>query len=238
MVPLLTIIFTYQQFPPEHVVHIAVATGMATIMFTSISSVRAHHFHGAVLWPVVLALTPGILIGSFFGPMIVSGMSTSMLAATFALFAIFSAAQMLLGAKPKATRELPGKLGLFGVGAGIGVVASMVGAGGGFISVPYMERCNVKIHNAVATSAAVGLPIAVSGTAGFIVAGLRQSGLPLQTLGYVYFPALICIAAASMLCAPFGARMAHRLPVSKLKRAFACMLLVVGGFMIWKAVKG
>jgi uncharacterized membrane protein YfcA len=235
MVPFLTVIFSYQHFSPEHVIHIAVATAMATIVFTSISSVRAHNQHGAVLWPVALALTPGILFGSFVGPLIVSGMSTAVLASTFALFAAFSAAQMLWARVPKATRELPGKPGLVGVGAAIGLLAGMVGAGGAFVTVPYLERCNVKIHNAVATSAALGLPIAVAGTIGFVVSGLRQPGLPAYSLGFVYVPALACIVAASMLTAPVGARMAHRWPVKTLKRVFACMMFGIAGFMIWKA---
>jgi uncharacterized protein len=236
MVPILTIIFTHEHFPREHMVHIAVATAMATIVFTSASSVRAHNLHGAVLWPVVWALAPGILLGSQGGPMIVSGMSTAVLASVFAVFAAFSAVQMLWGREPKPTRELPGRIGLFSAGAGIGLLASMVGAGGAFITVPFLERCNVRIHNAVATSAAIGFPLAVSGTFGFVLAGMRQSGLPEYSVGFVYLPALACIAAASMLTAPFGARMSHRLPVKNLKRVFACMLFGVAGFMIWKAM--
>ena len=235
MVPFLTLFFTYQHFAPEHVVHLAVATAMATIIFTSVSSVRAHDLHGAVLWPVVWALAPGILLGSLGGPLIVSGMSTAMLASVFAVFSAFAAVQLLWGRVPKPTRELPGKLGLFGVGAGIGVCASMVGAGGAFITVPFLERCNVRIHNAVATSAAIGFPLAVSGTVGFVLAGMTQVGLPAYSLGYVYVPALVGIAAVSMVAAPFGARMSHRLPVQKLKRVFACMLFGVAAFMIWKA---
>ncbi len=236
MVPLLTIIFTREHFPREHLVHLAVATAMATIMFTSISSMRAHHSHGAVMWPVVWALVPGILLGSFVGPLIVSGMSTAMLASIFAIFAGFSAIQMLWGKAPKPTRELPGRMGLIGAGAGIGILAGMVGAGGAFVTIPYLERCNVKIHNAVATSAALGLPIAAAGTVGFILGGLRQSGLPPYSLGYVYLPALLTIAAASMLTAPMGARLAHRWPVKVLKRVFACILFGVAAYMIWNAV--
>ena len=196
---------------------------------------RAHNKHDAVLWPVVWALAPGIVVGSFVGPLLVAGMSTAMLASIFALFAAGSATQMLWGRAPKATRELPGRLGLVGVGAGIGVLAGMVGAGGAFVTVPYLERCNVKIHNAVATSAALGLPIAVAGTVGFVLAGLRQPELPPYSVGFVYVPALVCIVAASMLMAPFGVRLAHRWPVKTLKRGFACMMYALAGFMIWKA---
>ncbi len=235
MVPFLTILFTHDNFPRDHVVHMAVATAMATIVFTSLSNMRAHHRHRAVLWPVVRGLVPGILLGSLIGPLLVSGMSTALLASIFALFAGFSAIQMLWGKVPEATRELPGKLGLFGAGTGIGILSGMVGAGGAFVSVPYLERCNVKIHNAVATSAALGLPIAASGTVGFVLSGFRQTGLPAHSLGYVYLPALLCIAAASMLFAPVGARLAHRWPVKTLKRVFAGMLIGVAAFMIWKA---
>jgi uncharacterized membrane protein YfcA len=234
MVPFLTIIFTHENFPREHMVHIAVATAMATIVFTSLTNMHAHNRHGAVLWPVVRGLVPGILLGSLLGPWIVSGMSALLLATVFALFAAFSGMQMIWGKVPKATRELPGTLGLIGAGAGIGILSGMVGAGGAFVTVPYLERCNVKIHNAVATSAALGLPIAAAGTVGFILTGMRQSGLPPHSLGYVYLPALLCIAATSMLFAPVGAKLAHRLPVRKLKNAFGCMLFAVAAFMIWK----
>jgi len=234
MVPFLTIIFTHENFPREHLVHLAVATAMATIVFTSISNMLAHHRRGAVLWRVVRRLVPGILLGSLIGPLIVSGMSSTLLASIFAVFAAVSAVQMLSDRVPKASRELPGRLGMLGAGTGIGILSGMVGAGGAFVTVPYLERCNVKIHNAVATSAALGLPIAISGTIGFVLSGLRQTGLPAHTLGYVYLPALVCIATASMLFAPLGARMAHRWPVKTLKRAFGGMLVGVAAFMIWK----
>jgi uncharacterized membrane protein YfcA len=234
MVPFLTILFTHENFPREHMVHLAVATSMATIVFTSISNMLAHHRRGAVLWRVVRRLVPGILLGSLMGPLIVSGLSSTVLASIFALFAAVSAVQMLTDKVPKATRVLPGRLGMLGAGTGIGMLSGMVGAGGAFITIPFLERCNVKIHNAVATSAALGLPIAIAGTVGFILSGLTQPGLPPHTLGYVYLPALVCIATASMLLAPVGAKLAHRWPVKKLKRAFGCMLVAVAAFMIWK----
>jgi uncharacterized membrane protein YfcA len=238
MVPFLTIIFTHENFPREHLVHLAVATAMATIVFTSISNMLAHHRRGAVLWRVVRGLVPGILLGSLIGPLIVSGMSSTLLASIFALFAAVSSVQMLSDRVPKATRELPGRLGMLGAGTGIGILSGMVGAGGAFVTVPFLERCNVKIHNAVATSAALGLPIAISGTVGFVLSGLRQTGLPSNTLGYVYVPALACIAMASMLFAPVGARLAHHWPVKTLKRAFGFMLVGVAVFMIWKVASG
>jgi len=235
LVPLLTILFTRQGFPPEHIVHMAVATATATIVFTSVASMREHQRHRAILWPVVAALAPGIIVGSLVGPQIVGGMSTAVLSAFFGVFVAAAATNTLLDRKPKPTRELPGKGGLFAVGGGIGLVSSMVGAGGAFLSVPFMTACNIGIRNCVATSAALGLPIAIAGTIGFVVAGLGAPGLPPHTIGYVYVPALLAIVAASVLSAPIGARAAHRWPVRKLKRAFAILLYVLAAYMLAKS---
>ena len=235
LVPLLTILFTRQGFPPEHIVHMAVATATATIVFTSVASMREHQRHRAILWPVVAALAPGIIVGSLVGPQIVGGMSTAVLSAFFGVFVAAAATNTLLDRKPKPTRELPGKGGLFAVGGGIGLVSSMVGAGGAFLSVPFMTACNIGIRNCVATSAALGLPIAIAGTIGFVVAGLGAPGLPPHTVGYVYLPALLAIVAASVISAPIGARAAHRWPVQKLKRAFAILLYVLAAYMLAKS---
>lgn len=235
MVPMLTMLFTYEQFPLHHVVHMAVATSTATIVFTAVSSVRAHQQHGAIRWPIVAAIAPGIVIGSLIGPQLASALPTAWLAAIFGAFTYISATQMLKDKKPKPTREMPGRLATSGVGVGVGLISALVGAGGGFLTVPFMTWCNVKIHNAVATSAAIGLPIAIAGTIGYVVAGLRQTGVPPFTLGYIYLPALFLIVIASMLTAPLGARTAHRWPVKKLKKAFALLLYALGSYMIWKA---
>jgi uncharacterized protein len=236
MVPLLTLAFLHQGFAPQHVVHMAIATGIAVTVLTSLSSLRAHHAHGAVLWPVWRILMPGIVLGSLLGPQIVKGMSSALLAGIFAVVASLAATQMLIDRKPKTTRELPGKWGLSGVGVGIGLISSMFGAGGAFVSVPFMTWCNIKIHNAVATSAALGLPIAVAGTIGFVIAGFGETGTPRYSIGYIYLPALVAIAIGSVLMAPVGARLAHRWPVRKLRRAFACLLYVLAGVMLWKSL--
>ena len=107
---------------------------------------------------------------------------------------------------------------MFAAGNVIGAVSSLVGIGGGTLSVPFMTWCNIKLHQAIGTSAAIGLPIAVAGAAGYIANGLNVSGLPPHSLGFVYLPALAAIVAASVLTAPLGAKAAHRLPVAKLKR--------------------
>jgi uncharacterized membrane protein YfcA len=238
MIPLLTLIFGYEHFPVDDILHIAVATSMATIVFTSIASVRAHNLHGAVLWPVFWKLSPGILIGSLVGPQLVSGMSTRLLSGVFALFTSYTATRLVLNRLPKPSRELPGTVGLTVVGTGIGVLSSMVGAGGGFVSVPFMTACNVRIQNAVATSAALGVPIAVAGTVGFLIAGFRHPGLPPYTVGYIYLPALVAIVSASIVVAPIGARMAHRWPVARLRYAFAALMYLVAAFFFWKLIRG
>ena len=237
LVPLLTILFTVERFPADHVVHMAVATSTATMVFTAMSSVRAHHGKGAVLWPIVGALATGIVLGSLVGPQIASALPTRAFAAVFGAFTWFSATRMLIAAQPKAVRGLPGRGALFGVGVGIGVISSLLGAGGGFLSIPFMQRHGVGIHNAVATSAALGLPIAVAGTAGFIVAGLRKPDLPAWSAGYVYLPAMAAIVVASMLVAPIGASVAHRWPAVKLRRAFAALLYSLGAYMFWTAIR-
>jgi len=236
LVPFMTMILSAKGFPQEHIVHVAIATSLATIMFTSISSVRAHHARGAVIWRIAKLLAPGILVGSWIGPWIGAQMNSTMLASFFAVFVAFSATQMLLDKKPAAARDLPGTAGMFATGGGIGVLSGLVGAGGGFISVPFMTWCNVKIHNAVATSAALGFPIALAGTLSNIYFGMKMSDLPSGSLGYIYLPALLVISAASVLTAPLGARTAHALPVKSLKKVFACMLYALAAYMLYKAI--
>lgn len=235
LVPFITMILSAKHFPPELVVHMAIATSLATILFTSLSSVRAHHQHGAVKWSIVRLLVPGILLGSWLGPWIGKQMNASVLALSFAVFVAFSATQMLLGKKPAGSRQLPGTPGMFAAGGVIGTLAGLVGAGGGFVSVPFMSWCNVKIHNAVATSAALGFPIALAGTLSNIYFGMHTPGLPAYSLGFIYLPALLVIALASVAMAPVGARTAHKLPVAALKKVFALILYCLAAYMLWKA---
>ncbi len=235
MVPFLTLLLSSKAMPQQYVVKVAVATSLATILFTSISSVHAHHRRGAVRWDIARLLAPGILLGSLLGAQIAKALPSQAVALLFALFISSSATRTLLKRKPKATRGLPGTAGMLGAGGVIGVLASLVGAGGGFVSVPFMTSRNVPIHNAVATSAALGMPIAFGGTVGYIAAGWSLPDLPAGTLGFIYLPALLTIAAASVLTAPLGARAAHRLNVDQLQRAFAVLLYALAVYMAYKA---
>jgi uncharacterized membrane protein YfcA len=237
LVPFMTMMLTLKNFPPELIVHMAIATSLSTIMFTSLSSVRAHHSRGAVLWPVVKLLAPGILIGSWIGPWIGAQLNSAGLALFFAVFVGLSATQMLLDKKPAATRELPKSAGMLAAGSMIGILSGLVGAGGGFVSVPFMTWCNVKIHNAVATSAALGFPIALAGTLSNIYYGWNMPDLPPGALGYIYLPALLVVSLASVTTAPLGAKVAHALPVKLLKKVFAIILYLLAAYMLYKAVR-
>jgi uncharacterized membrane protein YfcA len=237
MVPFMTLLLAaHKEVPAAHVVHMAIATSLATILFTSISSVRAHHQRGAVMWQVAKVLAPGILVGSLVGAQIAAAMPTALLAVLFASFVGFSATQMLLNRKPKPSRELPRPAAMFGVGNLIGLLSSLVGAGGAFVSVPFMVWCNVAMQRAVATSAALGFPIAAAGTVGYVIAGWRELGPPTwQFAGFIYLPALVTISAMSVVTAPLGAKVAHSIDVARLKRGFAGLLYLLAGYMLWKA---
>ena len=236
MVPFMTLLLSAKGMPAAYVVKMAIATSLATICFTSIASVRAHHQRGAVLWPVARLLAPGIVLGSLLGAQIAKALPAQVLAILFAVFVSFSALQMLIDRKPRASRQLPGTGGMLAAGGMVGLLASLVGAGGAFVSVPFMTWCNVKIHNAVATSAALGFPVAVAGTLGYVIAGWSLQGMPAGTLGFLHLPALITVSIASVVTAPVGARTAHRMDMRQLKRVFACLLFGLAGYMIWKAV--
>jgi uncharacterized membrane protein YfcA len=236
-VPFITILLTARHFPESVIVHVAIATSLGIILFTSISSVRAHHRHGAVLWAVVKVMAPGILIGSWVGPWIGSTIPSPALALFFSVFVGFSATQMLIDRKPKPTRELPKLAGMMAVGVVIGVISGLVGAGGGFLTVPFLVWCNVRMQNAVATSAALGFPIALAGTLSNIYFGWQQPELPEGMLGYLYLPALVSVAAASVVTAPLGAKVAHALPVKSLKRVFALMLYGLAAYMLWRGLR-
>lgn len=239
MVPLLTMIFSAQGgFPAGETLHLALGTSMAAIIFTAIASLKTHHQHGAVLWRVVAIITPGILLGTAAGTLVAAQVPAKPLAIFFTLFVCLIALQMGLNLKPRAARELPGGLGVTAVGFVIGAVSALVAIGGGSLTVPFLTWCNVRVQHAIGTSAAVGLPIAIGGTAGYVVNGWPHTDLPAGSVGFVYLPAMALLVAASMLTAPLGARTAHRLPVATLKRIFSALLVVLAGKMLWGILAG
>ncbi len=237
MVPVLTEVFERQGIAASHLLSLAIGTSAAAIVFGALASAHAHHRRGAVVWRIVAAMAPGLVLGSLVGPQIASALPMRVMAGIFGGFTWLTAVRMVSSRPPKATRDLPGGPAMFAVGTAIGLAAGMVGTGGAFLSVPFMTRCNVRVHNAVATSAAIGLPVAVASTIGYAYAGWSASDLPRYSIGYIYLPAMIVMVAMSMLFAPLGARVAHAWPVVRLRKAFSLLMLILGAWMWWKALR-
>lgn len=235
LVPFMSLFFTIAGFPNEAVIKMALATALTTILFTSIGSVRAHHQGGKVRWEIVKPMGVGAFIGTFIGANFASALKSSWLEIFFAVFVGYSALKMFRNTKPKPSRDVPPPAALGLVGSGIGFISSLVGAGGAFISTPFMVWCNVAMHQAIGTSAALGFPIAAGGLIGYLVAGANVTGLPSYSVGYIYLPALAACAVASLITAPIGARTAHKTNVATLKRVFACLLLVLASYMASRA---
>jgi uncharacterized membrane protein YfcA len=239
MVPFLTMILGARNFPADAIIKVAIATSLTTILFTSVSSVRAHHARGAVRWDIVKALAPGIVVGTLLGAQVVGALPGRLIAAFFATFIGWSAWKMLrpgrTTGKDGEPRSLPSAAGLFGTGSLIGVLSAFLGAGGGFLTIPYLTNRNIQIHQAIATSAACGFPIALSGTIGYVIAGWHIH-LPDLTFGYLYLPALAVITPASVLMAPLGARAAHSLSIRRMRTVFALLLVALSGYMLTRAL--
>lgn len=228
IVPVLVFSFSSQGFAPEILTHLAVGTSLATIVFTSINSIREHHRRGAVQWNLFRWLTPGILGGVVLGGATAALINGPMLQKLIGVFAIVIAIQLALNLTPKAARPVPGRPELIVAGGVIGWASAIFGIGGGSLTVPFLVWRSVVIQKAVATSAACGFPIALAGAIVFMVTGWNNSQLPELSFGFVYMPALLGIALTSVFFARFGAKLAHRLSPVLLKRLFALLLTTVG----------
>lgn len=226
LVPLTVMLFTAANLFPEAILmKMALATSMSAIMFTSVSSMRVHHSLGNVMWKVVRAIVPGVAIGALIGTFIVRIVSSVWLTWFFAVFVIYISVKMLLNVKAKPSRTLPGNFGLGVFGTVVGCLSVLLSAGGGFLTVPFLNSCNVDMRKSIGTSAALGFPIALFGTLGYIISGWSHTNLSDYCLGYVYLPALFGIVLMSVLFAPVGAYLSQRLPVTLLKRIFAIILI-------------
>lgn len=233
IVPVLVLVFESQRFSPEIIVHLAIGTSLATIVFTSLSSIYAHHRRGAVLWNVFFRLAPGIVSGALIGAAIADLLPAEILRKFFGVFELGVAVYLALDRKPSPQGNLPGRFSLSGVGFGIGSISALVGIGGGTLTVPFLVWRQIAMPNAVATSAACGLPIAFFGAIGFIITGWQTPHLPPWSSGYLYLPAWFGIIAFSVLFAPLGAWLAHRLAALHLKRYFALFLTFLGLKMLF-----
>jgi uncharacterized membrane protein YfcA len=232
IVPVLFFIFSYQAIPAEHVMHMALATSLATIIVTSLSSASAHHRRNAVLWPIVFNLSPGIVIGAWLGAIFASSLGSDILRPVFGIFELLVAIHLLLNYRPETHSTSISRTTSITGGIVIGFISSIVGIGGGTLTVPFLLWHNISIRKAVASSAACGFPIAVAGTTAYVVSGWDTAGLPAYTLGYVSLSAFAIIIITSMIAAPAGAALAHKLPEKTLRIIFALFLLVLGTRML------
>ena len=228
IVPVLIFTFGLQGISPEIVPHLAVGTSLATILFTSVSSIRSHHRHGAVRWDLFRPMTVGIIAGALIGAWTASLMSGPALELVIGVFVILVGFKMFFQVDPKPGRDVPGIAGLGVAGGGIGWASAIFVIGGGTLTVPYLSWCNVRMQQAVGTSAACGLPIAIAGALGNIWTGWQNPVLPELSVGFIYLPALTGIIFTSVFFARVGANLAHRLNPRVLKRIFSIMLLLVG----------
>jgi len=233
IVPALIWIFQRDGLSPEIIPHLAIGTSLASIVFTSLSAVWAQQKRRAIDWPVVRLLAPATLLGGFASGYLAGFIPAAMLKAFFAIFLLFVGTQFVLDWKPAAHWRLPGRGGLWGLGLGIGSLSALLGIGGGNITVPLLHACNLDLKRAIAISTALGFPIALFGAAGFLLSGWGHALLPPSTLGYVSLPALAAIAGAAILTAPLGVRLAHDLPVKRLKRIFGVLVLAISLRMLW-----
>lgn len=234
MVPFLITAFTIDGYPEASLVKMAIGTSLATIIFTSISSVLSHHRHGSVIWPVVQIMAPGIALGALSGSQLVGLAPAALVSIVFSLFLFWSAWSIALrksGAVAQTDTPRPKRSTLATGGFGIGLASAVVGAGGGFMTIPFLIRHGMVPTRAVGCSAACGLPIAIAGTIGYMLAE-TQVDLPGAVIGYVHVPALLAIASASVLTAPYGARLANRLPAARLKKILGALLALLGLYML------
>ena len=224
----LALMFAAHAFAPQYVMHLAIGTSLAAIIGGSWSSFRAHHRHNAVDWSLVRRMTPGLLAGVLGGAFAVRFLPTAFLKYFFLAFTLLLTAQMAFNLRPAPSRGLPGTAGLTAVGLFIGACSSLFGGGAGAVGVPFLTWCNVGTHRAIGTVAAMGFPLAIAGAAGYVAAGWNLPELPAWSLGFVYVPAFVGISITSMIVAPWGARLAHKLRGVTLRRIFAVFLVLMG----------
>ncbi len=228
IVPVLVITFGLMGISETVLTHMALATSLTTIIFTSLSSVKEHHRHGAVDWTLVRWIGSGIILGTGLGVFLLAGVAGDVLQIAIGVFALLMAAKMAFDINPSAQRDIPNNPALLASGSVIGFGSAWFGIGGGSFTVPFLTWLNVPMKRAVATAAACGLPIAVTGAVGNVFTGWQHVDLPAWTTGFVYWPAVVGITLTSVPCAKVGAKLAHKLDAKLLKRGFALLLLIVG----------
>ena len=228
VVPALVLAFHLQGIAPEIVFYMAVATSLANIIFTSLSAIRTHHKKGAIEWFLVKPISVGMLLGSFLGVNTAVSIPAIYLQASFGGFAIFLSLRMMWSKPAQSELQVPGSIGLGVTGAFIGWVSALFGIGGGNLLVAWLSNRQLVMQKAVATASACGFAIAISGAITNGILGWNHVLLPQYSVGFIYLPALLGIVSTSFIAANYGAKLAHRLSATMLKRLFAWMLLLVG----------
>lgn len=236
IVPALYFVFTVLGVDEAVRMHAAVGTSLSTIISTSWRSLSAHAKAGAVDFTVLRAWTPWIALGAALGAALAGIASAEALLVVFGGGLLLIAAQIGL-ADPnwRLFAELPGGLLRAAIAGGLGLLSALMGIGGGAIGVTLMTLCGRPIHQAVATASGFGAAIAVPATLGYVIVGWEREGLPAWSLGFVNVPGFMLLALLTAITAPFGARLAHRLPQRTLKRAFAVALTVLALNMLREA---
>ncbi|MEZ0209969.1 MAG: sulfite exporter TauE/SafE family protein, partial [Methylophilus sp.] len=232
LVPMLHTILVAKGFAADAAFHTALATSMACIVFTSLSSIAAHHKNLNIVWPYVWSMVPMAFIGSLLATLVAIHLDAFYLTLFFATFTFFAAIQLFLDRKPT-QHKVPGKVEISLVSLVIGVISALVSIGGGTLTVPYLAMRNVSVKQAIGTSAVLGFPIALASTVSYLQDALRQSEHAPDTFGLLYLPAIMLITPLSVLFAPFGVALTKRFPVKVLKRIFAIFLIGVSVNLIW-----
>lgn len=237
LVPALLLLLPHTGAGSEVLMPMAIGSSLAAIVLTAVASTRAHARRGAVQWPLFWRLAPTVALAASGSGWLAARLGSQLLTLIFAGFVLALALRTALTTIATGTRRQPGQAAWAGFGALIGSLSGLVGIGGGSLTVPLLLHYGVPITQAVATSAAVGLPIALFGTLGYVAAGWSLS-LPAGATGFVYWPAVLAITATSWFSAPIGAKLAHRWPAARLRKVFALFLAVVGLRLAVRALTG
>lgn len=233
IVPIISTVLTAQKVAPDHVIHIALATAMCSIVFTSSATALQHHKRGAVDWAMFKRMSPGMVLGTLLATATSSYIPQRLLAVAFSIIVVVAGVQILVGKKPGPGKTPPGTPVIFAYGFCVGVIAGLVSAGGAFLTVPFMMYCGMPMIMAIGTGVVLAIPIAIMGSIGYIISGWSVAGLPQYSLGFIYLPALAAIVCTSVLVVPVGVRLAHRLPVQRLRQFFAVLLFLLAAKMLY-----
>lgn len=225
VVPALLLIFQHNpDFPPNLLMHMAAGTSLAVMLFTSLSTIRAHYKLGGVQWTIFNRLWPGIVFGTIAGALLADQLPTYWLKILFGLFLLLVAFKMLSGIHVTHPHRLPPRWLNGLVSFLIGCKSGLLGVGGGTLIIPYLSYCGVEMKKIAPVSALCTMTVAIIGTITFMITGLHESGLPAYSTGFIYWPAVILLAVFSSILAPLGARLTYILPLHQLKYAFIVIL--------------